>query len=105
MSMKRIKLGYYYYYVVIFDDFLMRKFRGKNIVFEGVVEDKFFVEFFLMEFFSWRIMFKIYGFFVEFVGSLCVGKGDIVKVYGCFVGDGIIVIVIEIERVIFIMEE
>lgn len=47
--MKRIKLGHHYYYVVTPDDLSTRKFRGKNIVLEGVVEDKPLVEFLPME--------------------------------------------------------
>ncbi|AMQ18355.1 hypothetical protein [Thermococcus peptonophilus] len=103
--MKRVKLGHHYYYVVTPDDLSTRKFRGKNIVLEGVVEDKPLVEFLPMELPSWRTTFRLHGFSVEFAGSPCVGKGDTVKVYGRFVGDGIIATAIETERAIFTTEE
>lgn len=105
--MRRIKLGHHYYYVVTPEDLSSseRKLRGKNVVLEGVIEDKPIIEFLPMELPSWRTTFKLHGLAVEFSGSPCVGKGERVKVYGRFVGDGIIATAIETETALFTTEE
>lgn len=102
--MKRVKLGHHYYYVVTPGE-LNGKLRGKNIVLEGEIEDKPVVEFLPMELPSWRTTFRIHGIRVDFAGSPCIGKGDMVKVYGRFLGDAIIATAIETERALFTTEE
>ncbi len=103
--MRRVKFGHHYYYVVTPDDLKGRNLRGKNVVLEGEVEDKPCVEFLPMELPSWRTTFRLHGLSVEFAGSPCIGKGDRVRVYGRFVGDGIIATAIETERTLFTTEE
>ena len=103
--MRRVKLGHHYYYIVTPEDLSTGKFRGKNVVLEGEVENKPLVEFLPMELPSWRTTFRIHGLCVKFSGSPCLRKGDRVKVYGRFVGDGIIATAIETERAIFTTEE
>lgn len=42
---KRVKFGHHYYYIVLPDELKDNKFRGKNVVLEGVVENKPTIEF------------------------------------------------------------
>ncbi|WP_297508994.1 GTP-binding protein [Thermococcus sp.] len=103
--MKRVKLGHHYYYVVTPEELKGRNMRGKNVVLEGEIETKPLIEFLPMELPSWRTTFKLHGLSIEFAGSPCLGKGERVKVYGRFVGDGIIATAIETERALFTTEE
>lgn len=58
-----------------------------------------------MELPSYRTIFRVSGFKVEFSGTPNVRMGEKVKVYGVFVGDGIIARAIETEGAIYITEE
>ncbi|WP_297065259.1 GTP-binding protein [Thermococcus sp.] len=103
--MKRVKLGHHYYYSLTPDELKTGGFRGKNVVIEGIVEDKPLVEFLPMELPSWRTTFRIHGIRIDFAGSPCIGKGDRVKVYGRFLGDAIIATAVETDKAIFTTEE
>jgi len=102
---RRVKFGHHFYYVVTIEDLKDNKMRGKNVVLEGEIETKPLIEFLPMELPSWRTTFKLHGLSIEFAGSPCIGVGDTVKVYGRFVGDGIIATAIETERALFTTEE
>ncbi|ASI99054.1 GTP-binding protein [Thermococcus celer] len=102
---RRVKLGHHYYYIVTVDELNSGGFRGKNVVIEGVVEDKPLVEFLPMELPGYRTTFQVSGFRVEFSGSPCIGKGDRVRVYGRFLGDCIMASAIETERAVYTTEE
>ncbi|HIP75363.1 MAG TPA: GTP-binding protein [Thermococcus paralvinellae] len=102
---KRVKFGHHYYYIVLLDDLKDNKFRGKNVVLEGVIEDKPTIEFLPMELPSYRTIFRIDGLKIEFSGTPHIGRGDRVRVYGRFVGDGIIAKAIETEKALYISEE
>ncbi len=102
---KRVKLGHHYYYLVSPSDLRDGNFRGKNVVVDGMVEDKPVVEFYTLDAPSWRTTFHINGLTVEFPGNPCLGKGDYVKVYGRYVGDCIKANALETERAIFTTED
>ncbi len=102
---KRIKMRHHYYYVVTPEDLKSGAFKGKNIVIEGIITDKPKVEFLPMELPSYRTTFLVGDIRVEFSGSPCIGTGDLVKIYGRFLGDRIIATAIETERAIFTTEE
>jgi len=102
---KRVKFGHHYYYIVLPDELKDNKFRGKNVVLEGVVENKPTIEFLPMELPSYRTTFRINGLKIEFSGTPHIGKGEHVKVYGRFVGDGIIAKAIETEKALYVSEE
>ncbi len=102
---RRVKLGHHYYYIVTVDDLHSGSFRGKNVVIEGVIEDKPLIEFLPMELPSYRTTFTVSGIKVEFSGSPCVSRGDSVRVYGRFLGDCIIASAIETDRALFTTEE
>ncbi|WP_297521320.1 GTP-binding protein [Thermococcus sp.] len=103
--MKRIRLGHHYYYAVAPEELTSGNLRGKNVVIEGIVEDKPLVEFLPMELPSWRTTFKIHGIRIDFAGSPCIGKGERVRVYGRFLGDAIIATAVETDKAIFTTEE
>lgn len=105
MGVKRTKLGHNYYYILTIDELKNGKFRGKNVVIEGIIDDKPKIEFLPMELPSYRTTFHISGLKIEFSGTPNVGKGESVKVYGRFVGDGIIAKAIETEKVLYVTEE
>ncbi|AFK22258.1 hypothetical protein [Pyrococcus sp. ST04] len=102
---RRIKLGHHYYYIVTPEELMNGKYKGKNVVIEGEIEEKPVIEFLPMELPSYRTIFRILGFKVEFSGTPSVRAGERVKVYGVFVGDGIIARAIETEGAIYITEE
>lgn len=102
---KRVKLGHHFYYVVTLEDLKSGSMRGKNVVFEGTVEDKPVVEFLPMELPSYRTTFSVDGIKVEFSGSPCLRKGERVKVYGRFLAGDLIAVAIETEGAIYIAEE
>ncbi|GAB6101597.1 hypothetical protein JCM16138_08200 [Thermococcus atlanticus] len=102
---KRVKLGHHYYYIVTPESLTNGRFKGKNVVLEGIIEDKPHIEFLPMELPSSRTTFHIDGFRIEFPGTPYVGKGDAVKVYGRFVGDGIIASAIETEKALYTSED
>ncbi|AEC51873.1 hypothetical protein PNA2_0957 [Pyrococcus sp. NA2] len=103
--MKRIKLGHHYYYIVTPEDLRDGKYKGKNVVIEGEIKGKPIIEFLPMELPSYRTTFEISGFKVEFSGTPSIRVGERVKVYGVFVGDGIIARAIETEGAIYLTEE
>ncbi|HIH73663.1 MAG: GTP-binding protein [Thermococcales archaeon 44_46] len=105
MGVKKIKLGHNYYYVLTIDELKSGNFRGKNVVIEGVIEDKPKIEFLPMELPSYRATFHISGLKIEFSGTPNIGRGETVKVYGRFLGDGIIAKAIETERILYVTEE
>lgn len=102
---KRVKLGHHYYYLTNGEELKSGSFRGKNVVFEGVIEGKPLVEFLPMELPSYRTTFTVDGIRVEFSGSPCIGAGEKVKVYGRFLGDCIIASAVESERALFVAED
>ncbi len=102
---KKIRMGHHYYYIVTPEDLKSGAFKGKNIVVEGTIINKPQVEFLPMELPSYRTTFLLDGIKVEFSGSPCIGIGERVKVYGRFLGDGIMATAIETERAIFSTEE
>ncbi|CAB50524.1 hypothetical protein [Pyrococcus abyssi] len=103
--MRRVKLGHHYYYIVTPEDLKNGKYKGKNVVLEGEIKEKPLIEFLPMELPSYRTTFEIFGFKVEFSGTPYIKLGDKVKVYGVFVGDGIIARAIETEGAIYLTEE
>ncbi|KPU62816.1 GTP-binding protein [Thermococcus sp. EP1] len=102
---KRVKFGHNYYYILSIDELKDGKFRGKNIMIEGIIEDKATIEFLPMELPSYRTTFHIGGLKIEFSGTPNIGKGELVKIYGRFIGDGIIARAIETEKALYITEE
>ncbi|WP_048160532.1 hypothetical protein [Thermococcus sibiricus] len=102
---KRVKFGHNYYYNLSIDELKRGEFRGRNVMIEGIVEDKVTVEFLPMELPSYRTTFHINGLKIEFSGIPHIGQGDIVKVYGRFIGDGIIAKAIETNRSLYVTEE
>ncbi len=102
---RRVKLGHHYYYVLTPHELRDGNFRGKNVVTEGIVDDKPLVEFYTLESPNWRATFHVDGLMVEFPGNPCVGKGDWVKVYGRFLGDCIKANALETEKALFVTEE
>ncbi|AFN03186.1 GTP-binding protein [Pyrococcus furiosus DSM 3638] len=103
--MKRVKLGHHFYYIVTPEELRNGKFKGKNIVIEGEIENKPIIEFLPMELPSYRTTFKISGLKIEFAGTPYIKAGEKVKVYGVFVGDGIIARAIETNGAVYISEE
>lgn len=102
---KRVKMGHHHYYIVTPDELKSGAFKGKNVVVEGVIANKPCIEFLPMELPSYRTTFVVGGIRVEFSGSPCLGMGDRVKVYGRFLGDGIIATAVETGKAIFTTEE
>ncbi len=103
--MKRIKLGHHYYHVISLEEALSGRFRGKNVVIEGVIADTPVIEFLPMELPSYRTTFHIDRLKVEFPGSPCVRRGDRVRVYGRLLNGEIMAIAVEGDGVMFIVEE
>ena len=102
---KRIKFDHHYYYIVTSEDLTNPKMRGKNVVLEGKIEDKPIVEFLPMELPSYRTIFHINGLKIEFSGTPYLGRGDIVRVYGRFIGHGIVAKAMETEKILYVTEE
>ena len=102
---RRVKLGHHYYYIVTPDELKNGKYKGKNVVVEGEIESKPVIEFLPMELPSYRTIFTLAGLKIEFSGTPYVKSGEKIKVYGLFVGDGIIARAIETEGAIYLTEE
>jgi len=103
--MKRVKLGHHYYHVISMEEAKSGKFRGKNVVVEGVVSDKPVIEFLPMELPSYRATFYVDKLRVEFPGTPCLKKGEHVKVYGRLLNGEIMAVAVETDGVMFMVEE
>ncbi|MDV3103572.1 GTP-binding protein [Thermococcus waiotapuensis] len=102
---QEVKLGHHVYHVVTVEDLKSGKMRGKNVVFEGIIEDKPVVEFLPMELPSYRTTFSVDGIRVEFSGSPCIKRGDRIRVYGRFLAGDLIATAIETDEAIYMAEE